>query len=1250
MPWADWAKVNEKALAQYVLPGVASDLRLSITRDDALARPGGRRVVAEAIFEALRSRDIRYARPLYNAAQELQTIRDPKTILDGSGDGTCLDLALLFAGAALGNELLPVVVVLEDHAVVAISLEFGRREADAFRRAAADGAWAATGVVNDAAVLRALADDGRYLLVECTGFAKSDAIPADVPEGTGRVDGLLSFARAVEAGREQLDRADRALQFGVDVAYLQDVGKLAPLDPFGKSLERVTPQLKRRLARIFDLHRVFGGRAAEMAQLDAFVAGPAGYMLVTGGSGSGKTALMANWIRSLEARGTRVAYHFISLQHDTAERGDTLLSLVQQLSYWNGVPAPAVNDAADLESAYLDLVAHPPNPAVVVIDALDEAKGWKVGARFFPAAIAANVHVVMSARAVAGRDWVATLELTAPARLDLGPLTAAGVEEVLRAAAVPAWALAPGPLATLTEKAGGDPFYLRVLVGDLLSGAIDTPAELGTRPQGVDDYLERWWTELQGTVAAQPVADLLGYLLVARGPIASAELKDVSPADALSGFTLDGALDAVRRFVVGDADRGFSLSHWRFQDYLSRRVLTAADQRPYRDRLREWCSRWRDNGGRYALTFAATERIEALAEPAVDRPAAVRALADLVCDAEYQRRRVEVTEAVAGLRLDVARAVQEIARAAALPSLPVLARVAIEHDRVERTWLRPEAMLAPARDGLVPEAERRLALFQPEEQWREAALLLIAWLGAAVDSAAARQVLQAFAADCSGPQPLPMLRDRVRVATGDGAPPVLRLPYGSGMLPAPRDEDQMQQLVAELGADRTPSSGITGMKRARLEGRESIRARGQQGGDETPSYLAETDAPELVSFAIANPESGAKLMRQYISIHAANPYADYRNRSLWAILGAVLCHPGTDWAREHTVLLVSGAFAPSPIRFREGFRMAVQCRRAAAGDLAARAEFERAVHGTRDAATQLTNARWESDAWGNVCRRFASLAEGAASLGDLALAAALLDEAAALPVGFAGYQAPASLTLAEANLIVRPGNLVARNAAVTQARSSAHNVQDPGFCARTTARVNAMRDTWWSGLAASPSQVIDAFVQDPFAAVFAPVHRVAEDFSERPKNDERIAIDQVTSATTLTQLARDVFHLPVSAFERLNPGVSRSLPLGPPRTIAVPDPKFAPLLAAYLAARVLVEPALTPDARAALLARLVPIALANPTALDTVLARLVLAMPTDPVAFGELLEWAPAPEPDADPGKDTQRNAPSPYAGGPWVT
>jgi hypothetical protein len=42
-------------------------------------------------------------------------------------------------------------------------------------------------------------------------------ISADQPEGEGRVDGLLTFHRAVEAGRKQLDCPNRSLMFALDV-------------------------------------------------------------------------------------------------------------------------------------------------------------------------------------------------------------------------------------------------------------------------------------------------------------------------------------------------------------------------------------------------------------------------------------------------------------------------------------------------------------------------------------------------------------------------------------------------------------------------------------------------------------------------------------------------------------------------------------------------------------------------------------------------------------------------------------------------------------------------------------------------------------------------------------------------------------------------------------------------------------------------------------------------------------------------
>jgi hypothetical protein len=77
------------------------------------------------------------------------------------------------------------------------------------------------------------------------------------------------------------------------------------------------------------------------------------------------------------------------------------------------------------------------------------------------------------------------------------------------------------------------------------------------------------------------------------------------------------------------------------------------------------------------------------------------------------------------------------------------------------------------------------------------------------------------------------------------------------------------------------------------------------------------------------------------------------------------------------------------------------------------------------------------------------------------------------------------------------------------------------------------------------------------------------------------------------------------------------------REIALPDRKFAPLLAARLAAEVLSRPLPSPE-RFALIRQLVPAASTNETTLDTVLSRLLLAgAPADTKGLVALRDLAP---------------------------
>jgi hypothetical protein len=105
----------------------------------------------------------------------------------------------------------------------------------------------------------------------------------------------------------------------------------------------------------------------------------------------------------------------------------------------------------------------------------------------------------------------------------------------------------------------------------------------------------------------------------------------------------------------------------------------------------------------------------------------------------------------------------------------------------------------------------------------------------------------------------------------------------------------------------------------------------------------------------------------------------------------------------------------------------------------------------------------------------------------------------------------------------------------------------------------------------------------------------------------------VCDARTLAQLA-EVYERPLAELERANPDDD-----GTQEWVNIPDPDFAPLLAAHLAAQALATSGLSAAKRAELMQLLVPAAIPNPTALDTVLARPVLA--TRPKTPATLDEW-----------------------------
>jgi hypothetical protein len=380
-------------------------------------------------------------------------------------------------------------------------------------------------------------------------------------------------------------------------------------------------------------------------------------------------------------------------------------------------------------------------------------------------------------------------------------------------------------------------------------------------------------------------------------------------------------------------------------------------------------------------------------------------------------------------------------------------------------------------------------------------------------------------------------------------------------------------------------------------------------------FLSRQDGPYLVAYAHAHGPAGDVYLDRYIDIHTGYGYPQYRGRSLWLLLDAVLQHPEPAWVRGTVEKLATAALAGSEYDFREGLPIA------AAGVLAReggdRAGFDLACQQAYDdAAPLLDREAGPTDLSGGYKRRLAAYAETLHLVVRTGDTLPLLDRARQLNVGFAGYGMPAFLALAEAVHICWPENQGLLDAALHSATTSAHNINDETFCARSTARCNAMRELWWQ-----PGGIPDLLgaarrlLKDRTAPEFAALHRVGEPYQGR-QQEYRLPLLHASNAWTLQALA-DLFKQPLAEFQRLNrdQGWAADEPLSYGTEVRVPDPEMPPLLAARFAAGALALPSLSPPARAELIRSLLPTAAANPTALDTVLARLVLA---DPPPGGQL--------------------------------
>lgn len=123
--WA-WQKETPETVARYVSPRCATGSFKNIRRVDGQtvydARAAGDHLgIMAALYQRLRSYEIAYDNEGYLPGGDYsQRVRSPAEIAD-LREATCLDTSILFSGLALSLGLRPVIVLFEDHALVAIA-------------------------------------------------------------------------------------------------------------------------------------------------------------------------------------------------------------------------------------------------------------------------------------------------------------------------------------------------------------------------------------------------------------------------------------------------------------------------------------------------------------------------------------------------------------------------------------------------------------------------------------------------------------------------------------------------------------------------------------------------------------------------------------------------------------------------------------------------------------------------------------------------------------------------------------------------------------------------------------------------------------------------------------------------------------------------------------------------------------------------------------------------------------------------
>ncbi|THJ18173.1 MAG: DUF4062 domain-containing protein [Nitrospira sp. CG24B] len=312
--------------------------------------------------------------------------------------------------------------------------------------------------------------------------------------------------------------------------------------PEGSQLDPLDQEALEHAAFAQSRARVYIGRQEYFERLDTHVTGEGPPLIVLGESGSGKSALLANWFLRYQKAHPKefVLIHFIGATPYSADWQMMLRHILSEFKRWFDIREEIPTDPATLRSTFAIWLhrAAAKDRMVLILDALNQMED-REGAQdliWLPPVIPANVRMIFSTLPGRALD---NLSKRGWPTLTVQPLHDAERRALIAEyLAQSAKALSSARITRIvTAPQTANPLYLRILLDELrLHGLHDTLEstvthylEAETIPDLYGKVLARWERDYEGDTDL--IGEALSFLWAARRGLSETEWRELLGTD-----------------------------------------------------------------------------------------------------------------------------------------------------------------------------------------------------------------------------------------------------------------------------------------------------------------------------------------------------------------------------------------------------------------------------------------------------------------------------------------------------------------------------------------------------------------------------------------------------------------------------------------------------------------------------------------------------------------------------------------------